>query len=119
MRLEYAQFADALGRNAAGGNIGYAPALKLQSHVGNVDFGRQNRDAGRANLFYFTLDQAEQNVDIVDHQIENDVDIEAPRAENAQPMDFEEQRQPCDFFQRHDSRIEALEMSDLQNAAML
>ena len=48
MRLEKAQFANPLGRNAAGGQIGDAAARKLDPHVGDVDFFRQNTDAGAA-----------------------------------------------------------------------
>jgi len=54
----------------------------------------------------------------VDHQVENDVDIEAARREDAEAVDFEKQRDGQRFFERGDGWVEALQVSRLQDAAV-
>src|SRR5271169_171427 len=116
--LKQAKLADAVGRNPAGGNVGYAAALKLQANVGYIDLWREDGDTGGADLLDLARCQAEQNIEVVDHQVEHDVDIEASRTEDAETVNFEKEGKAGDFLQRNDGRIEALEMSHLEDAAV-
>ena len=50
MRLKQAQLADALGGDAAGGEIGDAAAGKLEPHVGDIHFGSKDGDSRGADL---------------------------------------------------------------------
>jgi hypothetical protein len=45
----------------------------------------------------------------VDHEVEDDVDIQAAGAEDAEAVDFEKQRPAGDFFECHDGGVETLE----------
>jgi hypothetical protein len=55
----------------------------------------------------------------VNHQVEHDVDIQAARSEDAQSMDLKVKRDGDKPLQRHDCRIESLEMAHLENATVL
>ncbi|HXI42556.1 MAG TPA: hypothetical protein VNH83_21415, partial [Bryobacteraceae bacterium] len=54
----------------------------------------------------------------MNHQVEDDVDIEAARAEDAEAVDFEKQGLAGDFFERDDGGVETLEVADLEDAGV-
>ena len=64
-------------------------------------------------------DQALDQVDVVDHQVEHDVDVGAALAERREPMGLDEARRAQRAGERQDRRIESLEVADLQDAADL
>jgi hypothetical protein len=51
----------------------------------------------------------------VDHQVQNNVDIEAPGRELRQPVNFEELGPGCGFARHSDDRIEPLDVSHLKD----
>jgi hypothetical protein len=55
----------------------------------------------------------------MDHQVEDDVNIETTGSENAHPVNFEEEWKLDDFFEKFNGGIETLEMTDLQEAPVL
>ena len=61
----------------------------------------------------------ENDVEVVDHKVEHDVDIETAWGKNTHAVDLEEERQACDLLHRLDDGVEAFEMADLENAAVL
>ena len=61
--------------------------------------------------------EREHDVDIVNHQIQHHVHVQAARAEFAQPVHFEEQGLGDHRLERGHRRIESLQMPDLQNAS--
>ena len=90
------QIADLFGRDAAGGQICDAAIGEFEPDVGDIDFRRKNGDAGRADIGQFAAREGEDDVEIVDHQVEHHVHIQAAQREDAHTMDFEEQRQRDD-----------------------
>src|SRR5579872_2943487 len=118
MWLEQPELADAIRGDAAGGKVGHASALELQPDIGDVDFGGQDGDAGGADLLDLGSSQAQQDIDIVDHQVEDHVHIQGARAEDVQAVDFEKQGVPGQALECHDGGIKALQMADLQDAAV-
>ena len=76
--------------------------------IGDVDGRGEDGNAGGANFLNFAGNQAEEDVDVVNHEVEDDIDIQAAWAEDAQAVDFEKQRLARDFFQRHDGGVETL-----------
>jgi hypothetical protein len=54
----------------------------------------------------------------VDHEIEHHVNIQASRAEQAETVDFEEERKGHHLLERCDGGIVTLQMTDLQDAAV-
>src|SRR5690348_14115850 len=70
------------------------------------------------DFFGHRPDEAEDDIKIVDHQIENHIDIQAARREYAEAVNFKEQRYGERFFKSGNRRIKTLEMASLQNAAV-
>lgn len=56
-----------------------------------------------------------QYLEIVDHQIEHDIDIQAPRREDRQSMNLDEAGLPLDLHQSLDGRVEELDVTYSQN----
>jgi hypothetical protein len=98
--LEEAHFADPFSGDAAGGDVG-------------------DRDA---DGFYFGdgfFDDGEKNVEVVDHQVEDYVNIEATWSENAEAVDFKKKRSIDDRFDSDYGGIEAFDVANLQDALMV
>lgn len=117
--LEEAQFADAFGGDAGGGEVGDAAVLKLDADVGDVGlFGED----GEAYGPYFTDwggDEGEDDVEVVDHEVEDDVDVERAGGEDAEAVALKkhgsvEMRDRCG-----DGGVEAFEVAYLQDAVVV
>ena len=65
------------------------------------------------------FDQRQDDVEIVDHQVEDDVDVEAPLGKRAEAMDLDEPRIGQQRARRGDGRIEALGLADGEDSARL
>lgn len=76
MRLEEAQFADALGADATGSEVGDAAGFELDTHVGDVGFGGEDGEADGANFADLRFCEGKDDVEIVDHEVEDNVDVE-------------------------------------------
>src|SRR5215471_10742903 len=83
VRLEEPQLADALRGDAAGSEIGDASARKLKPDIRDIDFGREDGDTGGSNLLRSFTSKRQHDIDVVDHQIQNNVHVQAARAELA------------------------------------
>ncbi len=115
--LEEAHFADAFGGDAAGGEIRDGAGFKFDAGVGDVHFVADDGDADGFEVDDRRVDEREQDVEVVDHHVVNDVDVEAARRKNAEAMDFEKHRARDDFSDGDDGGIEAFDVADLKNAA--
>jgi len=73
--LEEAELADLLGGDAAGGEVGDAAGLELDADVGDVDFFREDGEAYRADFADGGVGEGEDDVEVVDHEVEDDVDV--------------------------------------------
>ncbi len=76
VRLEEAELADLLGGDAGGGEVGDAAGGELDADVGDVGFAGEDGEADGANLFDGRLGEREDDVEVVDHEVEDDVDVE-------------------------------------------
>ena len=117
MRLEQAQLAHAFGGDTAGGKIGDAASGELKPHVGDIDLGGENGDAGGANLLGRFAGERENDIDIVNHQVQHHIHIQAAQGEFAHAVDFEKQRHGHHLARVDHSGVEALQVSDLEDAA--
>ena len=118
-RLEEAELADTLGRDAAGGEVGDASGFEFETDVGDIDFAGEDGQSDGADFFHRRFGEGENDVKIVNHEIEDDIDIERARGENAKAVDFEKHRMSQDGDRGADGGIEALEVSDLRDALVL
>ena len=64
------------------------------------------------------MGEAENDVEIVDHEVEDDVDVEGPRGEDAEPVRLEEHGLVELREGSGDGRVEALEMTDGDDATL-
>ena len=115
--LEEAHLADAFGGDAAGGEIGDCAGFKFDAGVGDVHFVADDGDADGFEVNDRRVDEREQDVEVVNHHVVDDVNIEAARRKNSEAMDFEKHRARDDFSDGDDGGIEAFDVAHLKNAA--
>ena len=114
--LKDADLALALERDAAGRDVGDTAVGEAQARVGDVDVLREHLDAHPLDALDAVVHHAQDHVEVVDHQVEDDVDIGAALAERRQAVALDEARPGDDAGQGADRRVEALEVPDLQDA---
>src|SRR5580698_2841122 len=90
MGLEEAEFADALGADAAGGEVGDAAVLELYPDICDVDLVGEHGETDCADFAHWRGDEAQDDVEVVDHQVEDDVYIERAGGKDAKPVRLEE-----------------------------
>ena len=90
VRLEEAELADLLGGDAAGGEVGDAAGGELEADVGDVDLAGEDGQADGADLVDGGVGEGEDDVEVVDHEVEDDVDVERARGEDAEAVGLEE-----------------------------
>jgi len=115
VRLEEAQLADAFCADAAGGEIGDAAGFKFQANVGNIGMAGEDGQADGTDFLKARLRHLEDDVEVVDHEVEDDVDVERARGEDAEAMTLEEHRAIEMWEKCGDGGVEAFEMADLEN----
>src|SRR5260370_10365396 len=116
MALEEWYRAAALWGNAARRDICDRAASELEAGMRDVHFVGQNRNAHGLHLGHWLLDQREQNVEIVNHQVIDNIHSQAARCEYPQAMHFEKQRVVEDGLDGQYRGIESFQMPDLKQA---
>src|ERR1700756_2743257 len=119
MLLEKAHLANAFGRNATGGDIGYRASRKLEAGVGDIHLVAQYRNADRLYFDHRFANQRQQKVQIVDHQVVDHVHIQAARGKNPQMVHFKKKRAIEDWLNRQHRGIESFNVAYLQNSGVL
>jgi hypothetical protein len=117
--LEEAEFADALGGDAAGGEVGDAAGVELDACVGDIDLGGEDGEADGVDFADGRVGEVEDDVEVVDHEVEDDVDVEGAGAEDAEAVGLEEHGSVDAGFERGDGGVEAFEVADLNEAVVL
>jgi hypothetical protein len=116
MGLEEAQFADAFGGDAAGGEVGDAAGFKLDANVGDVNFGGEDGESDGANFAERGAGHEEDDVEVVNHEVEDDVYVERARREDGEAMTLKKHGAGDVRQDGGDGRVEALEVADLEDA---
>src|SRR5580700_6159964 len=118
MRLEEAQLADAFGTDAAGGEVGDAAGLKFNADVSDIHLAGEDGQADGVEGAHRRTHQREDDVEVVNHKVENDVDVERAGAEDAEAVRLKEhgviEKRPSGGH----SGIKAFEMAGLEDAAV-
>lgn len=115
VRQEDAQLPHLLRGHARGREVCNAPGLQGYSGVGYVDSRREHADTGGPDFRDGAVIQGMQYLEVMDHQVEHDIDIQAPGRENRQSMNLDEAGLPFNLHQSLDGRIEELDVADSQN----
>ena len=92
--------------------------FEFEARVGDVHFSGEDGNAYGLDVRDRLADKREENVEVVDHDVEDDVDIQTASAENAEAMHFEKQRTFDEFFRGENGGIEAFDVADLENAGV-
>src|SRR5439155_4958788 len=82
----------AIAADAAGGQVRDAAVREPHARVRDVDASRQHRDADRLDGLDVGVHNRQHDVEVVDHQIEDDVDVEAALGKRPEAVDFDEAR---------------------------
>src|SRR6266404_1315213 len=109
-RLEETHLANLFSADARGGDIGDGARGKLQARVRGIHAVSQDRDSDgmQAGDLDFFADQPLHDVQIVNHQVEHDVDVQGTRGELAYAMYLEIDRVANMRAQSHQCRVESL-----------
>ncbi len=115
--LEHAQLANWLAADATRREPHERSVRKLQPRVRDVDSVGEHRHAHRFDSLRLRPERIEDEIQIVDHEIQDHVDLRAARIERGQPMAFREAR-PNDARANVAPRaVEALDVADAEHDA--
>ena len=104
-------------RYSAGGHIGDTSVLELKTRVRDIHTFRDDSDAVRFHSTDRRLDKAEDQIDVVDHQVQDDRDVRPAWIELREPVGFDEHGGDRVMLQREDGGVEALDMPHLETKA--
>ena len=79
MGLEETELSDLLCGDAAGSEVGDAAGLELDADVGDVGLAREDGEADGADFSDGGVGEREDDVEVVDHEVQDDVDVEGAR----------------------------------------
>lgn len=116
MGLEEAKFADALRGDAGGSEVGDAAGGEFDSDVGDIGLLRQDGEAHGVDLRDRRLCQVENDVEVMDHEIEDYVRVEGARGEDGEAVRLEEHGTSQKRGKGLHGRVEALKMTDHEGA---
>jgi len=118
-RLKEAELADALRGNTGGSEVGNAAGLEFDADVGDVDFGREDGQTDGAHFADGRGGEGEDDVEVVNHQVEDHIYIERAGREDGEPVGLEKHGAAELWLDGEDGGVEALKMAGLEDAAAL
>ena len=92
LALEEADLPNLIPADAARREVGDAAVLEPQPRVGDVHPRRQHRHADGLDALDLARDDAQDQIEVVNHQVEDDVDVEAAAELRAEAMHLDEAR---------------------------
>ena len=114
--LKHTHFSLALGTHTAGGHVGYAAVGKADPGIGNVNVRSQHSGTGTVHTFKLAIDQRQDQVDIVNHQVEQHTHVCGTRLERRQTRTVNEPGIRQQRLQCQSGRVKALQVSNRQHA---
>ena len=97
---------------------GDAPALELDVGIGDIIRSRTHRQAGSPYVFHRAWIEGQHQIQIMNHQIQDDIDVGTALTVDAHSLAFEQHR-PSNVRPHHlRDRIEPLAVPDLQRASI-
>ena len=97
----------------AGGDVGDAAVLESEAGVADVLDVADDADAGGVDLRDPALGQAQDDVDVVDHHVQDDADVDAAEGQGADARDLHEPRPDVQPGHGADGGVEPLDVPDL------
>ena len=119
MGLEEAELAHLLRADAAGGEVGDAARSELDADVGNIDLGSEDGEADGVEVAHGRGGEGADDVEVMDHEVEDDIDIEGTGGEDAEAVRLKKHGAVEQRANGLDGGIETFEMADLQDALVM
>ncbi len=115
MRLKETHLPDLFRSHSRSGDVRHRARRKFEPRIRGVDFVRENRDTDGVNVCDFNVfaDQPLHDIEIVNHQVEHDVDVQRARSELAHAMNLKIDWLANVWTQRDHRRIETFEVPNL------
>src|SRR5713226_6640715 len=119
VRLKETHLANLLSAHSRCSDVCHRADREFQARVCRINPISNNRNADRVKRSYFDVfpDQPLHDVEIVNHQVEHDVDVQRTRGELAHAMNFKIDGTLDVWPERDQRRIEAFGVADLQYRA--
>ena len=115
--MEKAKFANLFRGDAAGGEVGDGAGAELEANVGDIRLWREHGETDRTDFGDLGISHGEDDVEIVDHEVKDDVDVEGARGKDGQPVCLKEHG-PGEARQGgSNGGVEALEVAGGEDAA--
>src|SRR5690606_29441377 len=111
--LEKPQFAHLFHGNAAGSEVGDGSVFEFNSGIADVGGIAHHRNAAGADEFHFRVYQTQRQIEVVDHQIENDRNVRSSWIKKRQAMRFDEHGIQRSALQSEKGGVETFDMTDL------
>ena len=115
--LKETELADGFRRDSAGGEVGDGTGGELQADVGDIDLAAEDGKADGADLLDGGCSHGEENVEVVDHEVQDDVDVERARSEDAEAMGLKEHGTGEALQGSCDGGVEAFKVAGGKDAA--
>ncbi len=93
-----------LSRDPARGDVRHTAARECQTGVGDVHLVRENRHPHGVHGLDRGADEMENDIEVVDHQIEDDIHIRAPFEKRVEAVGFDEEGLPHHGAEGRDGR---------------
>jgi hypothetical protein len=90
VRLEEAELADSLCGDAGGGEVGDGTGGKLDAGVGDIGIGAEDGEAGGPDFVDGGLGELEHDVQVMDHEVEDDIDVKGAWGKEAEAVSLKE-----------------------------
>ncbi len=116
--LKVAQLADAFDGDAGGSEVGDTAGVEFHADVGDIDLAGEDGQADGAQFADRTGSETEYDVEIVDHQVEHNIDIQRAWSKDAEAVRFEEHWPAEILLHGKNSGVEAFQMSRLEDASV-
>src|SRR5689334_6936091 len=115
VRLEETHLPNLLSPDSRRRDIRHGSRRELEPRIRRVNFVGEDRDPDRMNVCDFDVlaDEPLHDIQIVNHQVEHNIDVERARGELPDAMYLEVNRLADVWLQSDHRGIEALEVSDL------
>ena len=118
MGLEETELADLLRRYPAGSEVGDATGFELDADIGDVGLAGEDGEADGADFSDGGVGEGEDDVEVVDHEVQDDVDVEGAWGKDAEAVRLEEHGVVELGDGCSDGGVEAFEMADGDDALM-
>src|SRR5690606_21430320 len=98
----------------AAGKIGNTAIIEVDAHIGDIRGIGHHANAAGGNIFYITVYNAEDNINIVDHPIQDHAYLSTTGVKLRQPVHFNKHRVERGILDCEKCRVKSFYMTYLE-----